>query len=63
MQTQTPCSDYKKTKGLVYFARMLDKIRLKAQGRLPEGYRVGVKDDPTDGTGEVPPMCVSWRAI
>jgi gluconokinase len=47
MQTQAPCSDYKETKGLVYFARMLDKIRLKAQGRLPEGYWVGVKDDPT----------------
>jgi hypothetical protein len=47
MQTEAPCSDYKQTKGLVYFARMLDKIRLKAQGRLPEGYWVGIKDDPT----------------
>src|SRR5437588_4860517 len=43
---QTPCSDYKKTKGLVYFARMLDKIRLRAQGRLPEEYFTGV-EDPT----------------
>jgi hypothetical protein len=25
--------------GLVYFARMLDKIRLNAQGKLPEGWR------------------------
>src|SRR5438552_278732 len=32
MQTQTPCSDHIKTKGLIYFARMLDKIRLKARG-------------------------------
>ena len=44
---QTPCSDYKETKGLIYFARMLDKIRLRAEGRLPEDYFTGVKDDPT----------------
>jgi hypothetical protein len=47
MQTQTPCSDYKETKGLIYFARMLDKIRLKARGELPQDYFVGVDDDPT----------------
>ncbi|MGI9114574.1 MAG: DUF5069 domain-containing protein [Chthoniobacterales bacterium] len=41
-----PCSDYCETKGLIYFARMLDKIRLKAAGQLPSGYFVGV-DDPT----------------
>ena len=28
---RTPITDYKETKGLVYFARMLDKIRLKAK--------------------------------
>ncbi len=44
---RTPCSDYKKTGGLVYFARMLDKIRLKAADELPPDYFVGVKDDPT----------------
>jgi len=43
---QTPCSDYKETKGLVYFARMLDKIRLHAQGLLPADYFVGI-EDPT----------------
>ncbi len=43
---QTPCSDYRETKGLIYFARMLDKIRLHAAGRLAEEYFVGV-DDPT----------------
>ncbi|MGI9086802.1 MAG: DUF5069 domain-containing protein [Chthoniobacterales bacterium] len=43
---QTPYSDYKETKGLIYFARMLDKIRLKADGKLPEDYFLGV-DDPT----------------
>src|SRR6266699_5471226 len=47
MQTQTPCSDYRETKGLIYFARMLDKIRLNADGRLAPGYFVGVADDPT----------------
>ncbi len=43
---QKPCSDYKETKGLIYFARMLDKIRLKAEGRLPDDYLTGV-EDPT----------------
>jgi Domain of unknown function (DUF5069) len=46
MQTQTPCSDYVETKGLIYFARMLDKIRLHAAGRLAPEYFVGV-EDPT----------------
>ncbi len=41
---QTPCSDYRETKGLIYFARMLDKIRLNAEGRLAPGYFVGVAD-------------------
>ena len=41
-----PCSDYQETKGLIYFARMLNKIRLHAEGRLDEGYFVGV-EDPT----------------
>jgi hypothetical protein len=43
---QTPCSDYRETKGLIYFARMLDKIRLNASGRLAPGYFCGV-EDPT----------------
>jgi gluconokinase len=46
MQTQAPCSDHVETKGLIYFARMLDKIRLNAAGRLEPGYFVGV-EDPT----------------
>src|SRR5437660_7274756 len=46
MQTQTPCTDYIETKGLIYFARMLDKIRLKAAGKLSPGYFSGV-EDPT----------------
>jgi len=46
MQNQTPITDYKKTKGLIYFASLLDKIRLHAAGRLAPGYFVGV-EDPT----------------
>src|SRR4029450_4728899 len=46
MQNQNPVTDYKKTRGLIYFARMLDKIRLHAAGRLASGYFVGV-EDPT----------------
>jgi len=29
--------------GIVYFGRMLDKIRLKAEGTLPRDYNVGTK--------------------
>src|ERR1700747_1870262 len=46
MQTRTPCTDYIETKGLIYFARMLDKIRLKGAGKLPSDYFTGV-EDPT----------------
>jgi hypothetical protein len=46
MQTKTPCSDLIETKGLIYFARMLDKIRLKVAGELPSEYFTGV-EDPT----------------
>jgi Domain of unknown function (DUF5069) len=46
MGMQTPVSDHVETRGLIYFARMLDKIRLKATGKLPPGYFVGV-EDPT----------------
>jgi gluconokinase len=43
---QMPVTDHVETKGLIYFARMLDKIRLKAAGKLAAGYFVGV-EDPT----------------
>ena len=43
----TPVSDRVETKGLVYFARMLDKVRLKARGELPSDYFTGVDEDPT----------------
>jgi gluconokinase len=34
-------SDYNRIGGIVYFGRMLDKIRLKGAGRLPAGYVTG----------------------
>ena len=33
-----------KVGGIVYFGRMLDKIRLDAAGRLPPGYNLGTED-------------------
>ena len=38
MAQQFPRSPYDTVKGLVYFARMLDKIRLHAAGALPKDY-------------------------
>lgn len=35
---RTPCSDYTETKGVIFFARMLDKIRLRKKGALPADY-------------------------
>jgi hypothetical protein len=35
-------SPYVKTGGLVYFARMIDKIRAQAKGELPEEYRANL---------------------
>ncbi len=43
---QAPCSDCEETRGLIYFARMLDKIRLHAKGELEDGYFLGT-EDPT----------------
>lgn len=37
-------SDYEKVSGLVYFGRMLDKMRLKAAGHLPDGYFTGTNN-------------------
>jgi len=34
-------SSYEKVSGIVFFGRMLDKIRLHAAGRLPPGYNIG----------------------
>ena len=32
-------SSFEKVGGIVYFGRMLDKIRLHSAGRLPAGWR------------------------
>ena len=35
---------YDEVGGIVYFGRMLDKIRLKARGELPADYNIGTKE-------------------
>lgn len=46
MPNQTfPKSGYETVTGLVFFGRMLDKIRLHAAGRLPEDYNLGKGHD------------------
>src|ERR1043166_4724728 len=37
-------SPYDEVGGIVYFGRMLDKIRLKARGALPADYNTGTKE-------------------
>ena len=37
-------SDYEEVGGIVFFGRMLDKIRLHAAGRLPPDYNLGTSD-------------------
>jgi uncharacterized protein DUF5069 len=44
MKKQAPCSDYVETSGIIFFARMLDKIRLNAAGLLADGYHLGFSD-------------------
>ena len=39
MATKFPRSPYGTVKGMAYFARMLDKIRIHAAGELPPGYQ------------------------
>ena len=38
MNPAFPVSDHVKTRGVVYFARMVDKIRLQAAGQLPDSF-------------------------
>ena len=47
MPAQTPVSAHVETFGIIFFARMVDKIRLQARGVLPPGYHLGVSGDPT----------------
>ncbi len=37
-------SSDQKVGGIVFFGRMLDKIRLHAVGQLPPGYNLGASD-------------------
>ena len=37
-------SSYEMVGGIVFFGRMLDKIRLNAAGKLPPGYNLGTAD-------------------
>jgi hypothetical protein len=37
-------SAHEEVGGIVYFGRMLDKIRLKARRELPSDYNTGTKD-------------------
>jgi len=43
-------SAYDEVGGIVYFGRMLDKIRLKARGALPADYNIGTKECGTTST-------------
>jgi hypothetical protein len=49
MSTPFPVADHLKTRGIVYFARMIDKVRLHAAGQLPADYVVhlGFANDTT----------------
>lgn len=38
------CNDYVEVRGVIFFARMLQKIRLNAKGALPAGYNVGMTE-------------------
>lgn len=44
MQVPGLRSPHEKVGGIVYFGRVLDKIRLQAAGRLPAGYNLGSDD-------------------
>jgi Domain of unknown function (DUF5069) len=57
MKNQAPCSDYVETSGIIFFARMLDKIRLHALGLLPDGYNLGFSD-PTSFDAR---FCRFWQ--
>ncbi|HKB92168.1 MAG TPA: DUF5069 domain-containing protein [Opitutaceae bacterium] len=57
MKKKTPCSDYQETRGLVFFVRMLDKIRLNASGKLAAGYNLGFSEP----TGFDARFCRFWE--
>ncbi len=44
MQVPGLRSSFEKVGAIVFFGRMLDKIRLNADGKLPSGYNLGTAD-------------------
>jgi hypothetical protein len=42
LMKKTPLTPYQETLGLIYFARMLDKIRLQARGELREDFQANL---------------------
>src|SRR4029077_11030653 len=59
-----PRSAYEKVGGIVFFARMLDKIRLHAAGKLGPGYFLGDQSDPTWFDGRCTRFLgVSYQAV
>lgn len=59
MSTQFPVSDHQKTRGVVYFARMIDKIRLHAAGKLPGDFDAHL--GYTDKTSFDSRFCRFWE--
>jgi hypothetical protein len=59
-----PRSAYEKVGGIVFFGRMLDKIRLHASGELGPGYFLGDDTDPTWFDGRCTRFLgVTYRAV
>ena len=56
-------SPHAKVGGLVYFGRMLDKIRLHDAGRLPPGFNLGVADWYFFDARCVRFLGVGWKAL
>ena len=52
-----PVSAYNQVGGIVYFARMIDKIRLKAAGALPEAYHKNL------GVGLFDRLCCEFLGV
>ena len=61
---RVPRSAYEKVGGIVFFGRMLDKIRLNASGELGPGYFLGDDTDPTWFDGRCTRFLgVSYKAL
>ena len=55
--TFLPCADHVETCGVVFFARLLHKIRLSAAGLLPADYNLG----PSNPTSFDARFCRFWE--